>query len=211
MHQPRLQDRIARGLGTAARHIGSSYDAFRAVSAHHPLADANRFLRLPAAFNADDRKFRRPTGYGRATWYGIFDSAYTQPGDYLRGELGTFFVASQTALLPSLCVLANRVLTVSRPAAPTSAGVNAYGGVLTSTATTLLTGWPGSVLMAGSGAPGSLPSDANIPSWTVLLPDTPIILRPADVIRDDLGRSYVIGTCEYSSLGWRILAKQAAT
>jgi hypothetical protein len=211
MHQHHLQDRIARGLGTAARHIGSSYDAFRATSAHHPLAQANRFLRLPAAFNADDRRFRRPNGYGRATWYGIFDSAYTQPGDYLRGEGGTFFIAAQPALLPNLCLLANRVLTISRPAAPASAGVNSYGGVLASTATTLLTSWPGSVLMAGTGSPGALPGDANIPSWTVLLPETPVVLRPADVIRDDLGRSYVIGTCENSSLGWRILAKQAAT
>ena len=114
-------------------------------------------------------------------------------------------------LLPSLCVLANRVLTLTRPAAPTDAGVNGYGGVLTSNATPLLTAWPGSILTAGSGSPGDLPSDANIPSWTVLLPDTPVKLRAADIIHDDLGRAYTIGTCEYSSLGWRILAKQAAT
>ncbi len=211
MHQPQLQDRIARGLGTAARHIGAPYDAFRPTSAHHPLAAANRYLRLPAAFNAEDPSFRRPNGYGKAAWYGIFDSAYTQPGDYLRGEAGTYFIAAQPVLLPSLCIFANRILTLSRPAAPTDAGINSYGGVLASTATPLLTAWPGSILTAGSGSPGDLPSDANIPSWTVLLPDTPVRLRAADIIRDDLGRAFTIGTCEYSSLGWRILAKQAAT
>jgi len=211
MHQPHLQDRFARGLGTAARHIGAPYDAFRPTSAHNPLAGRNRYLRLPAAFNAEDPSFKRPNGYGRATWFGIFDSAYTQPGDYLSGPAGTFFIAAQPRLLPNLCVLTNRVLNLSRPAAPTTPGVNTYGGVLAATATPLLTAWPGSILTAGSGSPGDLPSDANIPSWTVLLPDTPVPLRAADIIRDDLGRTYTIGTCEYSSLGWRILAKQAAT
>ena len=211
MHQHHLKDRIARGLGAAARHIGAPYDAYRPVSAADPLDPRNRYLRLPAAFNAEDPAFKHPTGYGRATWFGIFDNAYTQPGDYLTGPAGTFFIAAQQALLPNLCVLTNRVLSLSRPAAPTTPGVNTYGGVLFATATPLLTAWPGSILTAGSGSPGDLPSDANIPSWTVLLPDTPIPLRAADIIQDDLGRTYVIGTAEYSALGWRILAKQAAT
>jgi hypothetical protein len=211
MHQHHLQDRIARGLGTAARHIGEPYDAFRPTSADCPLAPPNRYLRLPAAFSAENPHFKHTNGYGRATWFGIFDSAYTQPGDYLCGPDGTFFIAAQPALLPNLCVLTNRVMSLSRPAAPTTPGVNTYGGVLAATAAPLLTAWPGSILTAGSGSPGDLQSDANIPSWTVLLPDTPVPLRAADIIRDDLGRTYTIGTCEYSSLGWRILAKQAAT
>lgn len=211
MHQPQLQDRIARGLGTAARHIGSAYDAFRPTSASNPLAATNRYLQLPAAFNAEDPSFKRPASYGRATWLGLFDSAYTQPGDYLRGQAGIFFIASQPALLPILCILTNRVLTVSRPAAPPTPGINAYGGVLLATATPILTAWPAAVLSAGSGSPGTLPGDGNIPSWTILLPATPVPPRTADIIQDDLGRSYIIGMCEGSGLGWRILAKQAAT
>jgi hypothetical protein len=211
MHQPHLKDRIARGLGAAARHIGAPYDAFRPTSAYNPLAPGNRYLRLPAAFSAEEASFKRPSGYGHATWFGLFDSAYTQPGDYLSGPAGTFFIAAQQALLPNLCVLTNRVLTLSRPAAPSVPGINAYGGVLLANATALLTEWPASIITAGSGSPGDLPSDANIPSWTVLLPDTPVLLRAADLIQDDLGRTYVIGTAEYSALGWRILAKQAAT
>jgi hypothetical protein len=211
MHQFRLQDRISRGLGAAARHIGASYDAYRPVGATDPLAPANRYLRLPAAFDAEDPSFQRPSGYGRATWFGIFDSAYTQPGDYLRGPGGTFFVAAQQALLPSVCVLTNRVVSLSRPAAPTAAGVNSYGGILLTAATPLLTAWPASILIAGSGTPGDLPGDASIPSWTMLLPETPVALRAADLVRDDLGRTYVVGTAEYTALGWRILAKQAAT
>ena len=44
-----LQDRIAAGLGHAARRLGVATDAFRASSAIAPLALRNRFLRLPAA------------------------------------------------------------------------------------------------------------------------------------------------------------------
>ena len=118
MHQHHLQDRIARGRGTAARHIGASYDAFRPTSPFEPMATANRYLRLPAAFNAEDPTFKRPTGYGSATWFGLFDNAYTQPGDYLRGPEGIFFIAAQQALLPNLCVLTNRLLDLVRPPHP---------------------------------------------------------------------------------------------
>jgi hypothetical protein len=211
MQQPRLKDRIARGLGAAARHIGAPHDAYRPTSANTPLDPRNRYLRLPAAFDADNRFFQRPSSYGRATWYGIFDSAYTQPGDYLSGPTGIFFIAAQQPLLPTLCVLTNRILTLSRPAAPSTPGLNSYGGVFLATATPLLTAWPASILTAGSGSPGDLPGDANIPSWTVLLPETPVPIRSADIIQDDLARTYVVGTAEYTALGWRILAKQAAT
>jgi hypothetical protein len=211
MQLPFLQDRISRGLGTAARVIGASYDAYRPTSPHDPVAPANRFLRLPAAFSPDDLSFHQPASYGHATWFGLFDSAYTQPGDYLKGPAGTFFIVAQQSLLPILCVLASRTLSVVRPAAPTATGVNSYGGVTLATSTPLITGWPGSVLSAGTGRPGELPADGRLPSWTVLLPATPVALRASDIIQDDLSRTYVIGTAELTALGWRILAKQAAT
>jgi hypothetical protein len=205
-----LQDRIARGLGTAARHIGTPYDAFRPCSIATPLDPANRYLRLPAAFTAEDSSFRRPVGYGRAAWTGIFDSAYTQRGDYLVGPAGTFFIAAQEALLPALCVLASRTLSVARAAAPTVAGVNSYGGLTAATVTPVLSGWPASILFAGTGSPGDLPGDASIPTWSVLLPNTPATIRAADLLTDDRGQSYVVGSAELTALGWRILAKQAA-
>ncbi len=204
-----LQDRIARGLGSAARHVGADCDAFRPQSATAPLAPENRFLRLPAAFTAEDLTLRRPAGYGRPTWSGIFDTAYTRPGDYLAGPAGTFFIAAQQALLPALCVLTTRTLSVTRSAAPAEAGVNAYGGLTTATATTVLAGWPASVLFAGVGSPGDLPGDASTPTWTVLLPATSVPLYPADLLTDDRGVSYTIESTELTALGWRLLAKQA--
>lgn len=209
MHQQRLQDRIDRGLGTAARHIGAPHDAFRPDGAADPLAPANRFLRLPAAFADENRAFKRPIAYGRATWSGLFDTAYTRPGDYLRGPAGTFFIAAQQPLMPALCVATNRTLSIARPAAPDAAGVNAYGGVLAATQTPILTAWPASVLFAGAGSPGELPGDGNTPTWTILLPPTPSTILGADIITDDQGKTYVTGSAELTGLGWRILAKQS--
>ena len=150
----RLQDRISRGLGAAARALGSTTDAYRPSGVADPLAPKNRYLRLHTAFSATDGKFlgqtRTVPPYGRASLI----SAYTRPGDYLVQHSGTWFVAAQQRLLPALCVKANRVVSFARAAAPTTNGLNAYGGVTLATATPLLTNWPASVLgVAGSGRP----------------------------------------------------------
>ncbi len=209
MRALQLQDHLSRGLGAAARHIGQLCAAYRPDSPADPLAERNHYRDLHASFTDDDQHFRRPIGYGRAVWSGIFDTGCTRPGDYIQGEAGVFFIAAQQALLPSLCVQTNRTLTIQRPGAPTLAGVNGYGGLLTATATPLLTNWPASVLFAGAGSPGDLPGDASIPAWTVLLPTGPATPQSADLIVDDQGKSYVISSAEQSALGWRILAKQA--
>ena len=210
----RLQDRISRGLGAAARAIGVRTDAYRPSDISDPLAPRNRFLRLHAAFSAADSKFGHPSAYGAALWQGVFDSAYTLPGDYLAQETGTWFVASQERLLPILCVRANRVVSFSRAAAPTANGVNDYGGVMLTSATPVLTNWPASVLgVGGGGRPeAGLPSDSSIPYWTVLLPAFPgVLLRPSDLMTDELGRTATVSAAELTELGWRLTVKQATT
>ena len=117
-------------------------------------------------------------------------------------------------LLPVLCVQANRIVSFWRPAAPSNTGVNTYGGVMTETNEALLSNWPASILgAAGRGRPDTdLPSDSSIPYWTVLLPAVPgVILRPSDLMTDDLGRNAVVAAAELTDLGWRITAKQATT
>ena len=111
-----------------------------------------------------------------------------------------------------LCVLTNRLADFARPGAPAAAGVNAYGGVTLQTSTLLASNWPVSLLVNSGGDQGILPSDATIPSWAILAPPMPgILLRPADIIADDIGRVFVVGSAEESALGWRITATQAAT
>ncbi len=209
-----LQDMISRGLGTAARVLGGPTDAYRPVQASSPLAPENRYLRLPAAFSAPDGRFRQPDPYGAALWHGVFDAAYTLPGDYLVQGSQTFFIAAQQPLLPVLCVKANRIVSFARAAAPTAAGANAYGGFIEATASPLMTGWPANVLgLGGRGKPeADLPGDESIPLWTVLMPAWPgVYLRPADLMTDDLGRNSVVAAAELSELGWRLTVRQAIT
>lgn len=214
MDPSRLEDRIHWGLNVAARATGIDTDAYRANGDSDPLASANRYLRLRATFAPEDGQFRRANAYGAVLWQGIFDAAYTRVGDYLVQGRAVWFIAAQQRLLPTLCVRANRVVNFLRPAPPTRSGVNDYGGVVTATNTPLLTGWPASVLGAsGRGRPDTdLPTDSSIPYWTVLLPAIGnTVLRPSDLITDDLGRNAVVAAAELTDLGWRITARQATT
>lgn len=209
-----IQDRVSRGLGTAARHTGLSTDAFRPKGTTDPIAKINRYLRLNAAFSAPDGRFSKPNGYGAALWLGIFDSAYTRPGDYLVQAKGIWFIAAQQHLLPPLCVQTNRTLSFSRPEAPRTVGIADYGGVFRATATPLLSGWPASMLTSSSRTrpTADLPADAETAFWTVLLPAAQgIVLRSSDLVSDDLGRLGVVAAAELTDLGWRLLVKQAGT
>ena len=210
----RRQDLISRGLGSAARAIGLTTDALRPNGPADPLDPVNRFLRLPTAFADVDGRFSRPIGYGAALWYGIFDTAYTRPGDYLARPDGVWFIAGQPSLLPALCVRTNRTVTFLRAAAPRLSGLNTYGGVDRATLTPLLTGWPASVLGAAGGHHplSELPSDVSVPFWSVLLPAVPgAVLRPADLMQDELGRSAVVSAAELTDLGWRVAVRQVTT
>ena len=205
-----LQDRISRGMGTAARNAGFFYDAYRPGGPDDPLSPENRYLRLPALFNARDPRFGKASSYGRPCWFGLFDSAYTRPGDYLAGPGGTFFVAAQEHLLPPLCVLTNATVTLARPTAAETPGLHDYGGAMTAgTKTVFLSGWPASLLVAGGGGTAVLPSAGRPGAWTVLLPPGWFGIRTSDVITDDRNRTFVVATAEHSVLGCRITAIQA--
>lgn len=101
-----------------------------------------------------------------------------------------------------------------RAAAPSSRGVNKYGGSTTTNNRPLLTNWPASVLGAsGRGQPtADLPGDTSVPYWTVLLPAVPgVVLLPSDLMSDDLGRNAVVSGAELTELGWRVTVRQATT
>ena len=87
----RFQDVIDRGLGIAARQLGSQYTAFRPKTGMAPLDVMNRFLNLPAWFNREVGQLRPLSGWADACWNGVFDRAYTLPGDYLHGPLEYLF------------------------------------------------------------------------------------------------------------------------
>lgn len=210
-----VPDAIRRGIGLAARAIGDWCDVYRARGLGSPLLPGNRVMRLPAAFSGQ-HGFAAPVGYGEALWLGLFDAAYTQPGDYLTGADGVFFVVTQPRLATPLCVKTNATLTLSRPASPVLAGMNRYSGVQDDLATPLLSAWPASVLAAGASGRGALPGDApgllgGAGGWAVLLPNAGVLLRPGDLAQDDLGRTAVVGSAELTGLGWRLHMRQATS
>ena len=211
----KLQDRLYRGFGHSARHVGRSADAFRPKGPFDPLHKQNRFLRLPAVFSsAKGGNIDRTNAYGDPLWRGIFDASYTKPGDYLVLDDKTFFIASQMPLLPVLCVMTNRLISVARPNVQTNTAINAYGGYISGNSIPLLGNWPASVL-ANSRSTSSkvdLPTDMAVPYWSLLMPCIQgVTLSAGDLITDDLGRTAVISVCELTNLGWRLDAKMATT
>lgn len=215
MKAERLQDRVARALGQAAHRIGEEYTVFRPRGAISPLDPENRLLRLNVALHGEDKDWHRSARFGQPLWFAVHDTAYTQPGDYLRGAQGIFFIAAQPPLLSTVCVRTNRVLRVSRAEGARLAGHNGYGGVTPRAEHVLLEGWPASVLMASAGARagGTLPGEPGPASWTILLPlltgCEAVALQPDDRITDDTGTTAIITAVEGSDLGWRLTAAQA--
>ena len=92
--------------------------------------------------------------------------------------------------------------------------MNSYGGITAANTTPLMTNWPASIMASSGGTrpSASLPSDNLVPYWTVLLPSCQgVVLRPADLMSDDLGRNAVVTAAELTTLGWRTTVKQVTT
>jgi len=203
MRQDILTDRIQRALGRAARHAGALYDVYRPLGASDPLASANHRMNIAALFDVADENFRRAESYGHSV----------RRGDYLMGPPGVLFVAALQALQPAICVLTNRTVSVSRPTSRSTFGADAYGGIRRSEATEILRNWPVSLLGdSGRGDPVRLPGDGLDGRAVLLMPCLPHGVRApcaADLVSDDTGCNWIIGTAEESGLGWRIALRQA--
>ena len=213
MQAGRVQDAVYRGLGRAGLVVGDWCELFRPEGGAAPLAAARRVLRLMAAFTAPDGRFAKPPTHGQAYWHGLFDAAYTRPGDFLRRADGAvWFVAAQPALHPVLCVRANRVIDVVRPVHAAGPGLAPYGGGAVPEA--VLSAWPVCMVRTGGSGLGeaTLPEALASGSWTVLLPAVPgVVLREGDRVQDDLGRLGVVAQAELSEPGWRLLVRRAGS
>lgn len=215
MDGAQLQDRLQRAAGRTAAIAGQSCDLFRPQGAMHPLDPANRILRLPAAFVPLGGGFRKPVLQTQPLWEGLFDSAYTRPGDILcRSDGAIFFIAAQQHLLPVLCVRALYLVSISRPMTAAMAGLNIYGGVVAATDTNLARGWPAAMtLQASQGtSQANIAAELSPGAWQVLLPSSlELELRTTDRLTDNRGRVGVIASAETSDLGTTLTVRQAST
>lgn len=210
-------DALRRGLGRVGRAAGAWCTLYRPKSAGPALAAHNRILHMQAAFGPPSTQWHAPS-YGAPAWFGYFDAAYTRAGDYIQRphsrpgtqDGGTWFIASQDAMLPLLCIRTNRTLDITRPSGATAQGINPYGGPSTTTTTPLLTQWPASVTTTGTTGPTTtLPNPIGPGTWTILMPHhTTTPLKTGDTLTDDLGRSALITTTELTHLGWHLTARQ---
>jgi hypothetical protein len=206
------QDFVSRGLGIAAQAMGLTTDVYRPAGPTAPMSARNRLVRLHAAFTDADARFSRPPGYGDAIWYGLFDTAYTRSGDYLRQNDDVWFVASQPRLMPALCVRADRIVSFARPVTTRTIGAAGYSGVELGESQLLLRDWPASLIGATGVArtQGRLPADGGMTEGVVLLPVTPgVHLEPGDVMLNELARRSVVVATELTELGWRLAVRQA--
>jgi hypothetical protein len=207
MDGTKLQALVAKGLAVAGRVRGAPYVVYRPKGTSQPTSQRNRHVVLNAAFSAPGNTASQAPGYGQPLWQGYFDARFTQAGDYLVGASGTFFIAQQWPGLSVQCVLTNRSVTIVRP---TPAAQGNYSGFFASPGERVIIGWPSSILESGEHAESAKPAETRLGNWQILLPVLPTTLHAADVITDDLGATYVIGSAEESSLGWRLLVRQLA-
>jgi hypothetical protein len=213
MDGTKLQGKIYKGYGQAAKRIGFDYQQFRATSAFFPL-NSNPMQTLPASFTTNFT-YGSPNKYGQATWLGLFDARTLAPGDYLIGPGGTFFIAAMQATLPIYCVQTNRMVDVLRvgmdPGDGGGIGGGPWAGDTAANEAPIMQGWPASILQGtkGEANPANLPGDVRTPWWVILLPAWPgVIFRTSDIVRDELGRKYVISSAELTDMGWRCTAMQ---
>jgi hypothetical protein len=216
MNAAQLQDCLHRAAGRSAAIAGETCDLFRPTDPMHPLSPTNRILRLHAVFLPIGGGLRRPVQQNQLVWEGLFDAAYTRPGDILRRarDGAVFYIAAQQPLLPVLCVHALRIITITRPSTANVAGLNLYGGAIAATQTTIAEGWPSaitSLATQGTGQAG-LAAELATGTWQIQLPTSlKLQLRTTDRISDDQGRIGIIASAETSDLGTTLIVRQAST
>lgn len=214
-----IQSKVNYGLGKAAIAAGDPYAWYRPQSATAPVGPLSLLGTIQANFAQDPGlTFARPSQYGKGSWYGMFDPTYVQPGDYMIGELGTFFVTDIERFNPPQCVWCNRTVSIERAAAAIGPGGSTdYGGSSVQNPATILSGWPVSELLMSTGSKMTptgmqLPSDAKLPAAVVLIPSfAGVPVQWNDIIVDDLGHRYTVSMSELTPLGWRLTAEMWPT
>jgi hypothetical protein len=214
MTQARIEDRIRWGLNAAARVVGRRADAYRPSGLSDPLAPSNRFLRLHALFSGVRGSFERPNSYGMALTHGIFDAAYTRPGDYLVQCGVTWFIASQETTFAGV-VRANQSHRLIQTGSIGADGGHQQLRWVYRTKRCRVAHQVASQCVGGIGnrAPRSRPAERQCRS--ILDDSSARNIRCDDITRrsndDDLGRNATVCAAELTELGWRLTVRQATT
>jgi len=205
MNQTKLLAKIAAGNGRVAQYLGTICSQYRPSGISTPIAAGNLVGLLPVHLTPAEKLQEHPG------WVGVFDYTGTLQGDYLVTTTVTYFIAAQVAFTPLICVQTNAIMNLVRPLGITAIGSGGYSGVIALSSDTLLTGWPASLQASGRAKQGVVPNDDGLSAWVFLLPAIPVVPMVADMITDDLERTFVVTAAERTSLGWQLHAKQASS
>lgn len=202
-----VQPVIDLGYGLAARFLGVPFNHYRPMNTGIVRTNYNLIEQLNFGYDRDPLfSHKEPQHYGVQQYFGMFDQTNTQIGDYFSDEGdNTFFVNNIEPIKPVMIMRCNRVVTVQRPSG-NSAISNGYGG--NTTPTTILTGWPCSVVSGGVGGKNEAdtPESVKDKGVQIYLPYY-VPIDTYDVIIDDLNRRYVVAENEQTELGYRLFAQ----
>lgn len=213
MDGARLQERIYRGRGKAAHHIGRPCAVFRPNNPTAPLT--NQIAQFNVAFAAADQSYLKPNLYGKPVWYADYDGRHTKPGDYVVriSDNQVWFIAAQQQLLPIVAISCNASIVVRRQAQSTTFGAEGYSGIIDPNYVlgSLDSPWPASILIGGRAlAAVGLPADVKESGWRILLPaSVPLTIEAGDRLDDDQSRGFWVESAELTDLGWRLTANEA--
>ena len=204
-----IQARVDRGYAKAASVLGAPYQQYRAVGPDNPtvtpLASLNVWITTDAAL-----KGGMPMTFGKPQCFAAIERDNLQVGDYLIGQLGTFFVTSVDYPSPVALIYCNRTVSIARAQDALQPGANTQRfGTAIQTAQPFMTGWPAALTQLGGGSKMTstgmnLPTDAKAPGVAILLPVSAPQIRFNDLVTDDLGQSAMVASAELSPLGWRL-------
>lgn len=211
-----IQARVDQGYAKAASVLAAPYQQYRAAGPNNPIAEPletiNVWITTDPAL-----KGLMPMTFGKPQCFAAVERDGLEVGDYLVGQLGTFFVTSIDYPSPVAMIYCNRIINAARAQDALQPGANIQRfGTAIQTATPFMTGWPASVLQLGSGAKTAstgmnLPTDSKIPGVAILLPTTAPQIRFNDLIKTDLGQCTMVGSAELSTLGWRLTGELQPT
>lgn len=201
----KLQAKIFRGLGIAAKVIGTPFDVYRAPTLIQPLAPANQISTLKASFTTgyEYKNYGKPNGL----WTVVIDGTNLQIGDYITNGSRTYFIADKQDILPMPAILCSHVVSIIRPGYTTSGPMEATEAVIAS-------GLPVQMWAKGSGAhsiPFLLGSESKTatPAFTVNINSRNTTdIKQHDVLIDSNGVRYEIDLVNFGMFGIECIARQ---
>lgn len=202
------------GPAVAGQILGTPYNWLRPYCGNYEITPISGILSAWLTTDPKGQAVAAPQP-GKAAWYAWFDPSQTQPGDYLVGDFGTFFINSQYLPAPIALTWCNSTINLYRPIENDAPGVQGYAGNADVNGM-ILSSWPVSILQNNRREAGAtnLPGDAKMGYFDILLPlSITGMPQQADII-DEVGgqaRQFIVSASELSPIGWRVTAIQADT